>query len=293
MKKLILPLLLCLLLTGCAAAPVPAESADELTVIATLFPQYDFARRILGDEGTVSLILPPGTEAHSFEPTPQDIAAISDAGLLFYTSAEMEPWVEKLSQSIENAQCVDMSAGITLSDADPHYWTDPTLAAHMADNILAALSEAAPEHAALFAERTEALKAELAALDAEIAAGLAPLEDRTVFYGGHFALNYFAQRYQLAFRSPYEGYSPDAEPSPRQIAALSDALAEAEHKCVFYEELENTRAAETIAAAAGAELLPLSSVHNVSAEDMAEGKTYIDFMRENLKNLKSGLGIDE
>ena len=73
-----------LALTGCAPAPAASSPAgkEKLTVYATLFPQYDFAREIAGDRAEVILLLPPGVESHSFEPTPADIAGISKSDLL-------------------------------------------------------------------------------------------------------------------------------------------------------------------------------------------------------------------
>ena len=92
----ILPALLCaLLLTGCAA---PRETADDgkISVVCTLFPYYDFARQIAGDRANVTLLLSPGREAHSFEPTPRDALTIADADVFIYNGGEGETWVEDL-----------------------------------------------------------------------------------------------------------------------------------------------------------------------------------------------------
>lgn len=103
--------LLCaaVLLAGCGAQPLPPEN-ERIEVVATLFPQYDFARQIAGARADVTLLLPPGVESHAYEPTPADIIRINQADVFLYTGAYMEPWAQKLIEGLDgDVQVVDVS----------------------------------------------------------------------------------------------------------------------------------------------------------------------------------------
>ena len=159
--------LLCaaVLLAGCGAQPLPPEN-ERIEVVATLFPQYDFARQIAGARADVTLLLPPGVESHAYEPTPADIIRINQADVFLYTGAYMEPWAQKLIEGLDgDVQVVDVSAHVPLEEEshdheghdhdghggfDPHIWTNPQNAKVMVDNIAAALSAADPAGSGLF-----------------------------------------------------------------------------------------------------------------------------------------------
>lgn len=92
-----------------------AEKPDKFVVIASLFPQYDFARIIAGDRADVRLLLPPGAESHSFEPTPSDMRDIASADLFIYTGPHMEPWAKRLADAAatpDGVVVVDASEGV-------------------------------------------------------------------------------------------------------------------------------------------------------------------------------------
>lgn len=287
----------------------------KISITATLFPQYDFAREIGGERVEVTLLLPPGMEAHSFEPTPQDIVSLSKSDILLYTGQAMEPWAANIVENLKSQGVivVDLSEDIPMLEledsvddhndedehedgnhgVDPHYWTDPNMAVIMAERIYTALYEADPENAAYYSENTESLKEKLIKLDQDIRTVVDNSKSHTILSGGHFAFGYFAHRYGLEHMSPYEGFSPNAEPSPKSIASLMETVASTDAQAIFYEELADPKVARVIAEETGVQILLLHGVHNVSMEDLESGKGYIDFMYENLENLKIGLGYYE
>ena len=163
MKKLkfsISILVLVLILTSISACNSSTKEREKgegkIKIVTTLFPQYDFAKEIVKDKAEVTLLLPPGVEAHSFEPTPQDIGNIKKADIFIYTGEYMEPWADKMIDSIgeESIAIVDLSKGIELMEEDdhhdhddhdhhhhhggkdPHIWLDPVYAQKMIDNIV-------------------------------------------------------------------------------------------------------------------------------------------------------------
>ncbi|MDY0236615.1 MAG: zinc ABC transporter substrate-binding protein [Gudongella sp.] len=286
---------------------------DKLEIVTTLFPQYYFSKAIGGEFVNVDLLLPPGTEAHSFEPTPKDMVELLNADVFFFTGKDMEPWVINIASNLEDEdiKVVDLSENIVLIPTtdheheedeheedsegamDPHYWTDPNMAMIMVDSILDALVEIDVEHEAYYVENAVKIKSQLADLDTEIREVLAKTESKTILAGGHFAFGYFAKQYGLEHLSPYAGFSPNAEPTPQRITELIKTINETGAKAIFYEELVDPKVAKLISEETGAQMLLLHGTHNVSKEDLESGKTYFDFMYENLENLKVGLNYND
>lgn len=305
--------------TGVPTAETPevSETAEKPKLVATLFPQYDFVREIAGDLVEVSLLLPPGVESHSYEPTPKDIAGITEADAFLYTGEVMEPWATKIIGNLGETEVkiVDLSQGITLLAAteeegahedeeegeaaheegayDPHIWLDPNNAKIMVSTLLETLIEIEPENEAVFRENAEAYLAELTALDLAFKDLFAKSETQTIYYGGHFVFGYFAKAYGLTTVSPYDGFSPDAEPTPKRIADLIDAMDQAKFKVIYYEELVDPKIARLVSQETGAEMVLLHGAHNLSKEELASGASYLELMKQNLEKLKLGMGYRE
>jgi zinc transport system substrate-binding protein len=293
---------------------------EKIKVIATLFPSYDFARQIGRDKVEVKLLLPPGIEAHSFEPTPKDISAINKADIFIFTGGAMEPWSLDIIAGIDRKKTivVDAGKGIKLlsisgeaEDAeelpeekehgeeehhhnhagkDPHFWMDFDNAKKMVDNIASALAEKDPAGKDFYLKNADDYKAKLDSMDEDYRSSLDKRRPRTIIYAGHFALGYMAKRYGLKLIFPYKGSSPNSEPTPKRIAYLIKTMKETGSKYVYHEELLEPRAAKVIAEQTGAKILLLHGAHNVSKKEIKDGTTYLDIMRTNLDNLKTGLG---
>ncbi len=306
MRRLIaLFLAMALLVSGCSGAEASEEKPDgRIQIVATLFPQYDFARQIAGTFAEVTLLLPPGVESHSFEPTPADIIRINNADLFIYTGPEMEPWAEKLIDGLEgNPTVLDISQNIPLSEidpeaehdghthsgADPHIWTDPARAMQMVDNLAAALCGVDPAHAGSYQTNAASYKAELDQLDQLLMQTAEQAEYQELVFGGRFALTYFAERYGLRWKAAFDSCSGETEPSAGAVAQIIDAIRSEGIPTVFYEELTDPKVARMISDETGAQMLLLHSCHNVSQEEFAEGATYLSLMRQNAENLKKGL----
>lgn len=306
MKKTIVILLVgfMLILNGCA--PTQPES-EKITVITSLFPQYDFVRQIAKDKVNVSLLLPAGVEPHSFEPTPQTIVTIGDADIFIYTNAMMEPWIEKVVDNVVNEDLliVESSLGIEYiehseeeeheeeeeeehGELDPHVWLDPLNAKVMAQNILTALIEVDPENSDFYQTNANALFLQLDELKAEYDAVFANPAHKTIIYGGHFAFGYLANRYGLEILSPYTGFSPNAEPTPQAIVELINRMTELNIKTIYYQELIDPKTARVIAEQTGAKMVLLHGAHNVTTEELQAGATYVSIMRENAQKLMEG-----
>ncbi len=300
MKKLLLPLLLLSVFVG-GCGPEVSET-EKFQIVASLFPQYDFAREICGDRADVSLLLPPGTDSHSYAPTPADMVQIGSADLFLYTGDVMEPWAMRLSKGA-GAAYADVSAGIRLlrsgdihahtaaasgeAAVDPHIWTNPQNAIIMVKNICEAICEKDPENADFYRENAARYTDELSALDREIETIVSEGKRREMVFGGHFAARYFTERYGLSHLSAFDSCSHEADPSPQTLVHIITEIKEKEIPAVFYEELSTPRTARLIAEETGASLLLFHSCHTVSKNESHE--TYLSLMRKNAENLRIGL----
>jgi zinc transport system substrate-binding protein len=306
-------LLLSSLFVTCGKPVDKGPGVQKLGVVTTLFPLYDFARQVGRERSDVSLLLPPGVEPHSFEPKPGDVLKLESADLFIFTGRQMEPWAETILKSVNTRRLVvvDASTGILPGedkppyilgrrppgdsgdqryrpDVDPHIWLDLANARKMVDTVLGGFVLRDPDHKEYYTRNAEEYKEKLAQLDVQYQRTLETCKKRVIIHGGHFAFNYLAKRYNLAYMSAYSG-SPDAEPTARRLAELEKLLKKYDMHYIYYEELITPRVAEIIANETGARMLKLNGAHNVTREEMGRGITFIEIMEENLKNLKVGL----
>lgn len=310
MKAVLLTMGLVLLLGGCEPPSPAPQTPRRVAVVASLFPVYDMARAVAGAHGEVSLLLPPGSEAHGFEPQPGDIMTIQRADLFIYIHRAMEPWAERLASNLDQSRVAVVAAGegVVTRPAqkdmhhehhehhgredevsiDPHLWLDFDNARRMTDQIAVAFMRRDPQHAADYRANAEQYKSELADLDRAYAETLSNCQNRILLHGGHFAFGYLAERYRLDYRAA-AAFSPDAEPTPARVAELVDTMRRLKLRTIFSEELATPRLAETIARECGATILPLSAGHNVTKSELAAHMTFPELMRRNLDRLKAGL----
>jgi zinc transport system substrate-binding protein len=315
---LILFMLLAIAVSSCQKGDESDGSEKpKLKVVTSLFPVYDFARNVGGDRVKVTLLLPPGVEPHSFDPTPADILNVNKADIFIFTNRYMEPWVADIIKGMDNnrATIVDASTGIVFMDEhgeghnhesgrkddasalpqahineelDPHIWLDFDNAVSMVDNIRDALIGKDPAGREYYMKKSAEYKAVLQVLHEKFVKGLSKCEKKEFINGGHFAFGYFAKRYGLTYIAAY-GFSPDAEPTPGQLVKISRLLKKKGLKYIFHEELLMSRVAETLSKETGAQLLFLHGAHNISREEFEKGVTFVRLMEENLENLKKGL----
>lgn len=286
--------------TGCENSEI---ETGKLKIVTTLFPQYDFTRQIVGDKANVTLLLQPGIEAHSFDPSPSDVVDINECDLFIYTGEYMETWANDILSSLESdVSVLNVSEGILMSaveeeheheedvhEYDPHIWTSPKNAIKMVENILDTLVEMDPENKDYYTENANLYLAELKQLDTNIREVVEKADIKTIFFGGKFAMYYFAQEYGLDYIAAFDSCTSETEPSAKLVARIVDAVKEQNAPVVYYEELSNHKAADTICTETGAKPLLLHSCHNISKDEYKLGVTYLSLMKQNLENLKEGL----
>ncbi len=298
----ILSLLLCaVLLVGVSACGENKKDDGKFSIVCTLFPQYDFVRQLVGDTAEVTLLLTPGTDSHSYDPSPADMKKINDCDLFIYTGDTMESWAANIVSSLgDNTSVLALykpdehaeadSHGHDHS-ADPHIWTSPVNAMEIVREICAKLCEIDPENAGTYKANEESYLKSLESLDAKIRATAASAQHKKIVVCDRFAMYYFCEEYGLEYIAALDACTSNTEPSPAVITEIIQAVNGEKIPAVFCAELSNRKVADAVAKQTGAAVLELHSCHNLSSDDFNAGATYLSLMSKNAENLKIALGV--
>ncbi len=291
------------------------KNEEKLQIVATLFPQYDFAKQIVKDKADVKLLLNSGVETHNYEPTGKDmITILSGSDMFLYTGTNLEPWTEKIVQNLETTNCkiVNVSDGIELITIeefeerhinseilieeheeehkhqeifDGHIWQNPKNAVKMLDNVLKALCEIDPDNAEYYTKNAEEYRNQILELDGELRNIVNQSERKEIAVGGEFAYAYLVEEYGINFVSVYTNCGEGEDPSIAKVKSVIDYINKYNIPVVYYEELSEGTVAKMIAEETEAEPLVLYSIHNGDTKK----DTYVSLMSKNLENLKKGL----
>ncbi len=298
MKKLISIIITAASLLSLFAC-TPTENENGITVITTCFPLYDFARELLGEKGSVTLLLKPGQDSHSYEPSAKEIVKIKSCDLFLSIGGEDESWVRTLLSSSDLKSVEQLSLINSVghkgeshdghSHDDEHIWTSPKNAVIMVKAIAERLISLFPEEGAYISSNLNAYLTELETLD-EAFSEVARLADgKTVIFGDRFPFTHLFCDYGIEYMSAYPGCSEMTEPSASAVAELVNKIKADNIKTVFVTEKSNGRLADTLCSETGAEKSVLHSCANVTKRDKENAQTYISLMTKNAENLKKSL----
>lgn len=310
MKKLIFLLaVFSLLLAACGETSAPAQDTGKLNVVATTSIVADVVSNVGGDLVNVETLIPVGTDPHSFEPTPQDIAKVADAQIVFANGAGLEKFMQNLLESANATdKIVEVSDGIKLLESvghddhdneegeeheegddhdhehagsDPHTWVDPNNVMIWVEHIESALSEADPDNAESYAANAAAYTAELKEVDAWIREQIAQIPpERRVIVTDHRLLGYYVKEYGLEMVGAIvPGYSSLSEPSAQELAAIEDAIGELNVPAIFVGNTVNPALGKRVAEDTGTDLVYFYT-GSLSQAD-GEAPTYLDYLRYN------------
>lgn len=283
-------------ITWLSRSKQPSTVADKISVVVTLYPWQYLAEQVGGGYVHVTNITPPGSEPHDFAPLPQDLVAVYAADIFMMNGAGIEPWADSLTEADFTASqhsTLAMTADTNLLAAeldgefDPHIWLDPVLMQGKAETLRDTLSELDPEHAADYNRNAQAVIADLKALDNSFIDGLAQCEQDTIIVS-HDAFAYLGKRYHITVQ-PILGINPNATPSARTLADLSNLATTKSIDTIFFEALVSPDIAETLANEVGARALVLNPLEGLTAEQATTGENYISIMQNNLANLQVAL----
>ena len=298
-------LFLCVV-TVCACTQTGNE--DGISIVCTSFAPYDLAREIAGDGVSVKMLLSPGADSHSYDPTPKDILAVNKCDVFIYVGGESDVWVEDILSSVDNpdmkiVRLIDCTEELyheehkegmehdhgAEDEYDEHVWTNPRNAAIICEKIAEALCAVDTENADKYNENLSAYKAELTSLDEAFKKIVAEGNRKTLVFGDRFPLIYFVKAYGLDYYAAFPGCAADTEPSGATVAFLINKVKEENIPVVFHIELSTGKIADTICEATGAAKMQFNACHNVTKADLEAGVSYLDLMWDNVEALKAAL----
>lgn len=297
-----------LMLCSCGGA---AGGEGRLSIVCTTFPQYDFVKNILGSEEGLTLLLDDGGDLHSYEPTAQDIIKIGSADLFVYVGGASDEWVESTVKATENPNLKTialMNLVDTLDEEyvagmehehehehgedetqDEHVWLSLKNAAAITQALCDAICEIDPENSDEYKANAEEYIAQINALDGEYQTAVDSSARKTVLFADRFPFRYLVEDYGLEYYAAFAGCSSESEASFETMAFLIDKTKELSLPVVLTIDGSDGSLAKTVCEATGAGTAELDSCQSVSAEDIANGASYINIMKSNLEILREAL----
>lgn len=293
-----------------------AEAKDgRLSIVTTIFPQYDWVRNIVGsvDTADVTLLQDSGVDLHSFQATADDMIRISNCDLFICVGGESDSWTRDALAGATNKNMKVISLLDALGDsvkeekhvegmeaekddgegaeADEHVWLSLRNAETLVRAIADALAELDTGHAETYRTNADAYAARLCELDARYRAVAENAARRTLLFGDRFPFRYLADDLGLEYYAAFAGCSAETEASFETVAFLADKVRELGLPVVLTIDGGTGRVAETVAetSGTGAKILSMDSMQSVTARDIAGGASYLAIMEHDLDVLKAAL----
>jgi len=275
---------LLLALTGCSSAQATDPAAEgKPSVVAAFYPLQYVAESVGGDTVSVTSLTPSGVEPHDLELSAAQVAEIAQADVVLYVKG-FQPAVDEAIAQQAPDRAIDVSAGLPLLGADPHVWLDPANMATIGTTVGERLAEIEPDAATTVAANSEKLSEAMTNLDSQFTTGLATCRSRELVVS-HEAFGYLARRYGLD-QVGITGLTPEADPSPKQLAAVADFVEQHGVTTIYFETLTSPAVAKTLASETGATTAVLDPIEGLT--DRSKGNDYLEVMRSNLATLRAG-----
>lgn len=293
------------------------ESNDKLRIVATIFPEYDWVREIMGDkfaDADVTFLLDNGVDLHSYQPTADDILKISECDMFIYVGGESDEWVEDvmknatnkdmkvinllevLGSSVKEEELVEGMQGEEGEEGeveyDEHVWLSLKNAQTLCSVIADTLKEIDPADADTYDVNVTAYNEKLATLDEEYKAAVEAASTKTILFGDRFPFRYMVDDYGIDYYAAFVGCSAESEASFETIMFLAKKVDELGLKSICTIENTDKKIAKTIKETTGTKdqkILTIDSLQSTTSSDLDDGKTYLQTMTDNLEVLKQAL----
>ena len=304
--------------------PRNTQQTDKLSIVTTTFSTYDFTRQIVGDKAEITLLLDPGVDSHSYEPSAGDLVKIKNADIFIYIGGEMEQWVDKVFETdiinkdktkmIQVTECIETIEEQDVDGAeeeqyhndedkldeaheeihehgafDEHIWTSPSNAIKMVKYLSEQFCNLDKENKNIYEKNADNYIAQIDDLRTRIQEIVDNKKRDRLVFGDKMPMQYFLNEFELTASAAFNGCSTEAEPSIKTITYLINKVKEENIPVVLYIELSTGKTAKSIANETGAKVLQIQTLHNISKDDFKNGETYVSLMQRNLKVLKEAL----
>lgn len=282
------------------------RSTGKISVVTTIFPYYDFARSVSKGTCDVDMLLKPGSDVHSFEPTPSDILKIRNADLFIYNGGESDEWVDSILESLGDTnkpvvmKMTDYVKPLTEMDADhhaedeedEHIWTSLDNAKTLVSKISDEVSKLDQKHKTVYNKNGLDYIEKISKVQSEIENTVNSSKSKKIVVGDRFPLLYFATEFSLDWECAFPGCSTETEPSLDRLSKLTDTIEKDKIKTILKLEMSENKVADTLADETNTKVRTFYSAESVSKEDFANNITYVDLMERNNNALKEALSND-
>ncbi len=315
-KLLFLILIMCIVVSGCGNQQ---EGNGKIKIVATIFPQYDWAREIVkGSENIeLSLLLDNGVDMHSFQPTVYDLVKIKEADVLLYIGGESDTWVqEAIDENInKNMIAVNLLEELgdnakieeSVNDAehnhrdleeeqqkefDEHIWLSIKNAEKMSYAICEGISNADSENKKLYEANTKSYVKKLRTYDNNYKTLVKNSKNHTLLFADRFPFRYLFDDYNLKNYSAFKGCAAETESSFETMTRLIDNINDENLRYVMVTESSDRKMAKTIITntkTKDQKIYVLDSMQSVNRQDIDNGATYLSIVQSNFKVLKKVL----
>lgn len=275
----------------------------KLTVVTTIFPIYDIVKSITDDTVNIDLMISPGQDIHSYDPSTDDIITVKKSDLFIYIGDNMETWVPDLTKNQPDMFVLELTKDerIKLSslehhehhehdhNVDMHIWTNPYYVLIMVELITNALIEVNPSYKELYKSNALEYTQEVNKIIDDINEIVDNKKRDTLYFGAPFAFYYFTTAFGLEHKTVYDTCSIEVEPTIDKILSINKEIIEKNIPVVYTKELLNDNIARKLIEGSNAKLMILHSGHNVSSSDFEKGITFLEIWQNNIEALKEGL----
>lgn len=306
MKKIISIVLLFVVTFAFCSCGEVERSTGKISVVTTIFPYYDFARSVSKDTCDVDMLLKPGSDVHSFEPTPSDILKIRNADLFIYNGGESDEWVDSILESLGDTdkpvvmKMTDYVKPLTEMDADhhaedeedEHIWTSLDNAKTLVSKISDEVSKLDSMNKSIYHRNGLDYIEKISKVQSEIENTVNSSESKKIVVGDRFPLLYFATEFSLDWECAFPGCSTETEPSLDRLSKLTDTIEKDKIKTILKLEMSENKVADTLADETNTKVRTFYSAESVSKEDFANNITYVDLMERDNNALKEALSND-
>ena len=305
---------------GRGAADVREDSPRDgsVKILATIFPEYDWVREILGGQASdvqVDLLVDSGADLHSYQPSVKDIMDIASCDLFIYVGGESDSWVDETLEQTDRPGREVLSLLEVLGDAakeeetvegmethgendshgaeyDEHVWLSLKNAGIFCGAIAEKLAEIDPDHGEVYRENAKVYQGKLSSLDRQYQDVVDAAPQKLILFGDRFPFRYLVDDYGLSYYAAFAGCSAESEVSFQTVAFLAEKVDEKNLSSVLVIKGGDQKIAETICQntrSGNEKILVMDSLQSTTGEEIQQGAAYLPIMEENLNVLKAAL----
>jgi manganese/iron transport system substrate-binding protein len=293
-------------------SPLQLAEGEKVRVVATTSIVGDIVANIGGEAIDLTILMPANVDPHSFEPTPTDLRAVSDAHIVFINGLGLEIFLEEMLENVgKGVPVLSLSIGLDPMElgeevlgqgdeseeaedhdhdaVDPHVWFDPTNVMVWIGRVSQALSLLDPGNASFYENKVEEYHEQLRVLDQWITVKVSHLSagERRII-SDHRVFGYFAERYGFDIvGAVIPVFSSASEPSAREIAELHEVISDLQVKVIFVGESVSPGIVEAVAQDTGTQLVRLYTGY--LSDENGPAANYLDFMRYNVETIVDAL----